>query len=105
MVIWWSPKAKRRLKGIYLYYKERSELAAENILTEINSAVEHLTKYPQMAAKEPLLAGFAKIYRSLLVRKYFKVVYFVDEVKYAIVIATVWDSRQNPAKLKLEIEE
>jgi plasmid stabilization system protein ParE len=104
MVIRWSSNARKRIKEIYLFYKERSERVAVEMLADFNSVAEHLATYPQMAAREPLLADFAKVYRSLLVRKHFRIIYFVNKETDEIVIVTVWDSRQDPEKLKREVD-
>ncbi|MDR0866358.1 MAG: type II toxin-antitoxin system RelE/ParE family toxin [Candidatus Symbiothrix sp.] len=105
MVIQWSLKARERVKNIYLFYRERSERVATEMLGDFNNAAKRLAAYPQMAPREPFLADFSKTYRSFIVRKYFKIIYFVNEEKEEIVIATVWDNRQDPEKLKFEIDE
>jgi len=49
-----------------------------------------------MAALEPLLSGRAYPYRGLVVRRLFKVIYYVEND--TIIIADVWDCRQDPSK-------
>lgn len=103
MVIDFQPNAENRLKEIHAYYKEKSELAADRILSDIYDALIPLKDFPQMAAIEPLLADFPITFRSLVVRSIFKVIYFIDEEKKVINIATIWDCRQDEKKLKDEV--
>jgi plasmid stabilization system protein ParE len=102
MVIKWSPIAKKCLKDIYSYYKERSLQAAENIRADINTATKRLADFPLMAPIEPLLAHRRRGYRALLVRKRYKVIYYI--ANETIHIAFVWDCRRNPAVLIHEID-
>lgn len=105
MVIIWSPKANKRLEEIYEYYKETgSKKIAKSIVSEIVSSVKMLKRFPKMAAIEPHLEGQTPLFRSLLVRNIFKVIYFVREGKDSIEIVTIWDCRQNPGRLKEEAE-
>lgn len=102
MVIDWSDKAKKRLREIFYYYeKEASEHKALEIVQKITSSVTPLLEFPEMAAIEPLLKSRRKIYRSLVISKTYKVVYFIENEM--VNIATIWDCRQSPKKLKKEI--
>jgi hypothetical protein len=56
-----------------------------------------LEQSPQLSKKEELLENRAFDYRSVVVGKY-KVIYFIDDQQ--IVIAAVFDCRQNPKKMK-----
>jgi len=56
-----------------------------------------------MAPIEPLLSEFSELYRSLVIRKTYKVVYYIaDDI---IFIVAVFDCRQNPGKLKKDIRK
>lgn len=103
MVIDFQPKAENRLKEIHAYYKEKSESAANKILKDIYDAVLPLKNFPQMAAIEPLLSDLPITFRSLIVRSIFKVIYFIDEEKEVINIATIWDCRQDDKRMKDEV--
>ena len=50
-----------------------------------------------MGLVEPLLEGRNKVYRSLVIHKLYKLVYYVDEE--TIYIADLWDVRRDPDRL------
>ena len=55
-----------------------------------------------MAAKEWLLEEFSREYRSLVVMRKYKVIYFIeDEIVH---ISAIWDCRRNPDTLIKEVE-
>jgi plasmid stabilization system protein ParE len=87
---------------IYNFVSLISENVAINIYNEILDSVETLRLFPYIAPIEPYLNGFSKQYRSLVVKKRFKVVYYVKNKNINIV--TIWDCRQNPNRLKNEIK-
>lgn len=95
MVIDWSDTARIRLHEIFHYYEtEINRKKAFEVVTKITSKVASLEAFPEQAAKEPLLEERTKNYRSLVVVKIFKVVYYIeDEV---VNIADIWDCRQSP---------
>jgi len=102
MVIEWADRAKWRLRSIFDYYNlVAGREIATALVTDIKNAVKSLLKFPKMAAVEPYLIEFPQEFRSLVVRRHFKVIYFVTETK--IYIVTIWDCRQNPDNLKFEI--
>ena len=67
-----------------------------DIYNQILKEIEFLKKQPYMAAFEPLLAGRIYLYRSLMVYRLFKVIYYVEND--IIIVADIWDCRQDPAK-------
>ncbi|MDR1883734.1 MAG: type II toxin-antitoxin system RelE/ParE family toxin [Prevotella sp.] len=103
MVIDFQPEAANKLKEIHAYYKEKSELAADKILSDIYDALLPLKTFPQMAAIESLLSDAPVTFRSLIVRSMFKVIYFIDEDRDVINIATIWDCRQDDRKMRAEV--
>lgn len=95
MVVIWLPEAKQHLKDIYLFYKEsRSLKAAQKIRQEIYSSVVPLKKFPQMAPVEVFSTNTTEEYHSLVVGKYFKVVYYIGNPQ--IYISAIFDCRQSP---------
>ena len=58
-----------------------------------------LSLNPLMGKIEPLLAGRAHEYRSLVVHEHFKMIYRVDETRDLIYIIDFWDVRQEPQTL------
>ena len=98
MIIQWTQKAESQLDAIFDFIKVESEISAYRIYNQILDEVEILTKHPNIAPVEPFLEDALITYRSLLVNRKYKVVYFVkSEIIY---IVAVFDCRQNPNKLK-----
>ena len=96
MKIRWLEPAKSDIKTIHDFYaKDKSIKVANKISNEIVQASRSLTKFPNMASVETELTDKrGKEYRSLLVRKHYKVIYFIDGD--FIYIAAVWDCRTDP---------
>jgi len=95
MVIIWLPEAKQHLKDIYLFYKgNRSLNAAIKVRQEIYTSVTPLKEYPLMAPVEMFSTKTQEEYHSLVVGKYFKVVYYINDDK--IYISAIFDCRQDP---------
>jgi len=104
MVVRWSVNAENKLKNIFDYYLyNASYKVATKIVTNIIDTADTLAMMPFMGAVEEDLTGCRFIYRSLIVSKIFKVVYFIDEKAEKLVIATVWDCCQNPSKMQNEL--
>ena len=105
MVIRWHPRALGMVRIIHDFYSEKSKRTAEQIVQRIFHAVDKLESFPWMAPVEALLTGRAEEYRSLIVRKMFKVIYFIHESSAEVVIVAVVDCRRNPEKLKHSMDE
>ncbi len=94
MRILWLELAEEDLDSIYLFYaKDKNIKDVHKIYNEILDA-ESLADFPQMASIELDLSEEREEYRFLIVRKYFKLIYFIEDE--SIFIAAVWDCRQNP---------
>jgi plasmid stabilization system protein ParE len=98
MNVKWTEPAVERLDEIFDFLKQRSEQAAVDLYNEILDEVDYLANFPRMAPLEPMLEDFARAYRSLVVRKTYKIVYHVDDD--TIYISTVFDCRQSPDTLR-----
>jgi plasmid stabilization system protein ParE len=101
MAVIWLPHAELDLDNIYFYYESKSPQAAAKLVADIVRATMRLPDFPQMAAREPLLADQPEEFRALLVRKRYKVIYHIEDE--TIFISTVWDCRRNPDALIHEI--
>jgi plasmid stabilization system protein ParE len=98
MDVIWLPAAEEALDSIYRFYMEKSLQAARRIISDILNSTQRLIDYPEMAAIEQILKNHPIMFRSLVVRKTYKVVYYVEGNR--IYIADVWDCRQNPVSLR-----
>ncbi len=103
MKIIWSDLAKSQLKSIYIYYSSVSnKQITKKLIKKIIDRTDILIDNPSAGTKEALLAHFAESYRYLVVGNY-KIIYWVyDET---IAISSIFDSRQNPEKLKRDIKK
>ncbi|GHV61804.1 hypothetical protein FACS1894195_2900 [Bacteroidia bacterium] len=98
MTIRYTQLAQKRLNEIFDFVAENNPRAATILYNKILSEVEILQHFPQLAAVEPLLSKYSETFRSLVVRQHYKVIYFIEDK--TIVIATVWDCRQDTIKHK-----
>ena len=96
----WSEFAETQLDEIYEYYeKKASPRIAKKLLKGIINEPKKLIKTPQIGQEEELLKQ-REIYYRYLVYKNYKLIYSVDTENGFIKIADVFDTRQNPPKLK-----
>ena len=96
----WSEFAETQLDEIYDYYEKRvSTRFAKKLVREIINETKKLIKSPLIGQKEELLKQRATEYRYLVFKNY-KLIYSVDNQNGTIKIADVFDTRQNPPKLK-----
>jgi plasmid stabilization system protein ParE len=96
----WSAFAETQLDEIYEYYeKKASSIVATKIVKGIIKESEKLIKASFIGQEEELLKE-RKIHYRYLVFKNYKLIYSVDEENGFIKIADVFDTRQNPPKMK-----
>ena len=98
MNIIFSDLVLEQLESIYNYLQTKSNYAAAIIHNHILDEIERLIDFPQIAPIEPELKGFTHTYRSLVVRKTYKVIFYIEDD--TIYISALFDCRQNPQKLK-----
>jgi len=96
----WSEFAETQLDEIYEYYeKKASPRVAKKLVKGIIDEPKKLIKTPQIGQEEELLKHKETEYRYLVFKNY-KLIYSVDIQNGFIKIADVFDTRQNPPKLK-----
>lgn len=94
----WSELSERQLKDIFDYYSfEVSPGIARKIINRIIDRVSILESNPLAGPKEELLSDYPEDYRYLVESNY-KIIYW--EKDNLITIASVFDCRQNPEKIK-----
>ncbi|OAV76108.1 Plasmid stabilization system protein [Bacteroidales bacterium Barb7] len=100
MVVNWTDDSKRALRAISSYYHHvAGRETANKLVADIRRSVQRLERSPRMAPIDLLLEGLPERYRSLVVKKNFKVIYYIDEQEDCVYIIYVWDFRQDPKKL------
>lgn len=82
----------------FLLVQGVSEDKTTEILNQIFEHIERLKKFPFLGQKETILSASPKEYRRLIFG-YYRIVYFVRED--TVYIASIFDSRQDPNKLKV----
>lgn len=96
----WSDFAETQLDEIYEYYQQKAgSRVAAKLLKGIIEEPNKLIKKPFIGQEEELLVERTIDYRYLVFKNY-KLIYSVDEENGFIKIADVFDTRQNPPKMK-----
>lgn len=96
----WSKFAENQLDKIYNYYEKKATAKiAEKIIREILIVSNKLSNSPLIGPEEELLRKRKKDYRYLVIRNY-KIIYFLDKENKSVNITDIFDTRQNPVKIK-----
>jgi len=104
MQVKWDNRAMKRLDkateyGLYKF----GEITSIRFYQKIRSYDSLLAEHPRLGKVEPLLIGRRFEYRSLVVHEYYKLIYYINEVKGRIVVSDFWDVRQEPQHLAEEV--
>ncbi len=98
LIVFWTDTARFQLEDIFNYYKDTANIrVARKLVKQIIDRTIQLEKNPDSGPKEPLLSNRKFDYRYLVEGNY-KIIYWQQD-NY-IKIATVFDCRQNPEKMK-----
>ena len=98
--IFWTQLAENKLKDIFNYYKTKAGIKiAKKITTEIIDKTLKLDKNPKSGQIEEFLISRKQEFRYLVSTNY-KIIYYINLETKRIVIANVFDTRQNPIKIK-----
>jgi plasmid stabilization system protein ParE len=82
------------------YYKEKTSLrVAQKLVIGIVKETGKLKKQPKIGQEEGLLEGDIRGFRYLVFKSY-KIIYWTNTEKNRIEIFDVFDTRQNPIKMK-----
>jgi plasmid stabilization system protein ParE len=104
MVIQWHWLADEQLNEIHDYaLSEWGETKAKKTVANFRTAISRLSDWPYSAPIELLLEGESEEYRSMVIKRLHKVIYFVDEEKDSVVIFDIWDCRQDPETLRQRV--
>lgn len=98
MKIFWTTDASKSLKDCFLYFKKTASLKiAKKLRKEIQARPRILIDHPNAGQEEENLKSISGGYRYLLVL-HFKIIYKIEQNK--ILITDLFDTRQDPQKLK-----
>jgi len=96
--VFWTQTALNDLESIFEYYKAQATLrVARKFVKQLVEATILLQNLPEIGKVEELLKSRKFNYRFIIVRNY-KIIYWIED--HYIKIATVFDTRQNPDKIK-----
>lgn len=100
MTILWHQQARQDLKLAIAYCrKEFGQNSAIHFTDNIKRQIYLLSTQPYIGKKENFQQIDCKNIRSLIVHKYYKLLYFVDETEGNIVIVLLWHTLQKPERL------
>jgi len=100
LTVFWTEFSEKELESIFEYYKRKANVSvAKKIIDEIYKETLKLKEQPRIGQIEELLKQRTQEFRYL-VHKNHKIIYWINESKNRIEINDVFDTRQNPPKLK-----
>ena len=101
MKVIWTELAKYKLKEAFQYYKEVAGIKVANSIKEkIYGKTRKLSRHPEIGQKENNPIVVALDYRYLVSGNY-KIVYRVMNTEKIILIAAIFDTRQDPDQLEI----
>ena len=96
----WSSFSETQLDKIFDYFVENTNhQVAKNVIQKIISETNKIIKHPEITQIEELLLDWENDYRYLVCKNY-KIIYSIDQKQKLIKITDVFDTRQNPIKIK-----
>lgn len=96
----WSEFSDNQLDEIYDYIKKEASIkVAKKLLNGIINEPNKLIESPYLGQKEELLINRKNEYRYLVYKNY-KLIYFIDDKNEFIKIMDVFNTSQNPIKMK-----
>ena len=92
----WSHRARIKLFMILDFYSERnkSKTYSKKLYSKFNKELLLLLKHPEIGIKTEL-----ETVRGLIVDQF---ILFYEVASEMIIVHTLWDSRQDPAELKVK---
>lgn len=91
----WNPRAKENFSDTALYIKKTfGALTATNFVQEVHQTVRYIRNNPGIGAAERYLEDTPVLYRSIVVQRLNKIIYWVNGD--VIEIVDFWDCRREP---------
>lgn len=98
MKVIWLPQATEQLRITAKYIHQNfGSNVKDNFLQAVRQTNLLLSQQPNLGKAEPLLSDRAKMYRSTVVNKLNKIIYFIADDH--IEVADFWDCRREPEAL------
>ena len=103
MKVEWAPRALHEWENTVRYiYREFGRKAAEEFEQSVAKWEARIAINPELAHQEPLLKHRDKVYRGLIVSKYTKLIFYVEED--IVYISDLWDMRREPSRLSRRLK-
>jgi len=96
----WSNTALHDMETIYDFLVEKSQPAAQRIIETILGRAKQLESFPESGVKQETVKPAVKEYRYLVEGNY-KILYSYQAEIQRVYIATIFDTRYNPEKMKV----
>lgn len=88
-----DPTAANEYEKAFKWYEKRSILAADNFIIRVQEGITAICSDPHRYRNS------YKNFRELSLKKYpFLIIYYVDDVKKAIVIVSIFHQKRHPSK-------
>ncbi|MCM5663583.1 type II toxin-antitoxin system RelE/ParE family toxin [Galbibacter mesophilus] len=98
--LFWTDFAQRELEKIYEYYHIKMGISiAKHLVNGIIDETLKLKYQPRIGQEEELLKDREQEFRYLVYKNY-KIIYWINEQENRVEINDVFDTRQNPLKMK-----
>ncbi len=98
--IFWTDFSKKQLRKIFSFYHENASLrVAQKLTIGIVEKTFILGTRPKVGQNEELLKERKQEFRYLVFKNY-KIIYWINYQKNQVEISDVFDTRQNPTKMK-----
>ncbi len=102
MKIKWHIEAKTAIRQTASYIRSKFDAkSASDFVKEVYHTEKLLENNPHLGAVEPLLSGLPVMYRSIVVNRLNKLVYWINED--TIEIVAFWDTRREPKEQAKEV--
>ena len=100
LTVFWTEFSENELESIFKYYKRKANVTvAKKIVGEIYEETLKLKQQPRIGQVEELIKKRKQEFRYLVYKNY-KIIYWINETENRIEINDVFDTRQNPPKMK-----
>jgi len=96
----WTEEALHDMETIYDFLAEKSQPAAQRIIESILERAKQLESFPASGTKQEMVITAVKEYRYLVEGNY-KVIYSYQAKIQTVYIATIFDTRYSPEKMKV----
>ena len=98
MRVLWLRHAEEALYRTEAYIlKEYGQNVSDRFIKEVRDVAYLLEKMPELGHLEPLLSHHEQGYRSIVINRLNKLIYYIKD--QTILIAAIWDCRREPKKL------